>query len=369
MNQKSKTMTKKAFNVTEEASRCLLCVDAPCTQAAPKGSDPARFVRAVRFNNDKVGLQAILNCDDSTLLSIQEACIHYDRPIRIARMAETLRKKYEREPSDLVDIDLAIDFCGIRCENPFFLSSSVIASNYEMCAKALSLGWAGLVFKTIGIFLPEEISPRFSAIGKEGTPFIGFRNLEQISDKPLKENLAILKRLKQDFPDKVIVASIMGNSEKEWTELARLVTEAGVDMIECNFSCPHMSGDGLGSDVGQNPELVRRYTQCTREGTLPSDSCKNDSQYRKYGIACLGCKRGWCRWNCCYQYHQESYRHSIADVLCPSFRPWKICGFRLLGQGDQTDCPAVHQRSGLSSNTLRYSLEWHGWCGNVAGWS
>ncbi len=45
------------------------------------------------------------------------------------------------------------------------------------------------------------------------------------------------------------------------------MTEAGVDMIECNFSCPHMAGDGLGSDVGQDPVLVGKYTAATRRGT------------------------------------------------------------------------------------------------------
>jgi dihydropyrimidine dehydrogenase (NAD+) subunit PreA len=45
------------------------------------------------------------------------------------------------------------------------------------------------------------------------------------------------------------------------------MTEVGVDIIECNFSCPHMTGEGLGSDVGQNPELVGLYTAATRKGT------------------------------------------------------------------------------------------------------
>ncbi|MDI5448877.1 hypothetical protein MJL27_25740, partial [Salmonella enterica subsp. enterica serovar Anatum] len=42
----------------------------------------------------------------------------------------------------------------------------------------------------------------------------------------------------QDYPDKVLIASIMGENEQQWQELARLVEEAGADMIECNFSCP-----------------------------------------------------------------------------------------------------------------------------------
>jgi dihydropyrimidine dehydrogenase (NAD+) subunit PreA len=163
--------------------------------------------------------------------------------------------------------DLSIEFCGIRCENPFFLSSSVVGSNYEMCAKALEMGWAGVVFKTIGFYVPEEVSPRFDVIGKENTPFMGFKNMEQISDHTLEQNLDWLKRLKEDYPSKIIVASIMGENEEEWTELARLVTETGVDIIECNFSCPQMASEAMGADVGQNPELVKRYCEATRKGT------------------------------------------------------------------------------------------------------
>ncbi|SMC25208.1 dihydropyrimidine dehydrogenase (NAD+) subunit PreA [Clostridium acidisoli DSM 12555] len=163
--------------------------------------------------------------------------------------------------------DLSIEFCGIKCENPFFLSSSVVGSNYEMCAKALEMGWGGVVFKTIGFYVPNEVSPRFDVISKENTPFMGFKNMEQISDHTLEQNLVWLKKLKADYPNKIIVASIMGENENEWTELAKLVTEAGVDIIECNFSCPQMTSEAMGADVGQNSELVKKYCEATRRGT------------------------------------------------------------------------------------------------------
>ena len=51
------------------------------------------------------------------------------------------------------DVSLGIEFCGVRCENIFFLSSSVVASNYEMVARAFEKGWAGAAFKTIGTFV------------------------------------------------------------------------------------------------------------------------------------------------------------------------------------------------------------------------
>jgi len=163
--------------------------------------------------------------------------------------------------------DLSIEFLGVKCENPFFLSSSPVCSNYDMIAKAFDTGWAGVFYKTIGIFLPNECSPRFDITRKEGTPWTGFKNMEQISDKPLETNLEYIRRLKKDYPTKVLGVSIMGSTEEEWRILAKKVTEAGADMLELNFSCPQMTSHAMGSDVGQNPDLVYKYTKAVKEST------------------------------------------------------------------------------------------------------
>lgn len=163
--------------------------------------------------------------------------------------------------------DLSIEFLGVKCENPFFLSSSPVCSNYDMIAKAFDTGWAGVFYKTIGIFLPNECSPRFDITRKEGTPWTGFKNMEQISDKPLETNLEYIRRLKKDYPTKVLGVSIMGSTEEEWRILAKKVTEAGADMLELNFSCPQMTSHAMGSDVGQNPDLVFKYTKAVKEST------------------------------------------------------------------------------------------------------
>lgn len=39
------------LGVIEEASRCLLCYDAPCSKECPAHTEPDKFIRAVRFHN------------------------------------------------------------------------------------------------------------------------------------------------------------------------------------------------------------------------------------------------------------------------------------------------------------------------------
>jgi dihydropyrimidine dehydrogenase (NAD+) subunit PreA len=161
--------------------------------------------------------------------------------------------------------DLGIEFCGIPCENPFFLASSAVCTNYEMIARAFEAGWAGVFYKTICKMDIREVSPRFDAVGKKLTSFIGFRNMEQLSEHKHTEDLEIMSRLKKDYPSKVVIASIMGQFEEEWIELAQLAEQAGCDAVELNFSCPQMRLAGTGSDVGQNPELVTFYTSYVKQ--------------------------------------------------------------------------------------------------------
>jgi dihydropyrimidine dehydrogenase (NAD+) subunit PreA len=233
-----------------------------CTAACKKGGAPAKFLRSLYFGNVT---KTNADCENCETVDCEKACLRgkIDYPVHIKDLA----KKYKHSDSQTSiaaenDISLEIDFCGIKCENPFFLSSSVVASGYEMCARALKMGWGGIVYKTIGLGEIKDVSPRFGQLSAGSLK--GFRNLEQISDKPAATDFEILKRLKNDFPEKVICASIMGQNEAEWEELARQCEIANVDLIELNFSCPHMKAQNMGSDVGTDTELVERFTAAVR---------------------------------------------------------------------------------------------------------
>ena len=262
-------MKQQVIRIREEAGRCLLCHEPKCSEACPHGVDAGRIVRALNFEN-RVGarrrLPAVHFCENCNAPCMQ-ACRRgkLDVPVRLRDLFCNLYDLHVEVPENKVD--LSIDFCGVHCENPFFLSSSVVGSNYDMVAKAFSLGWGGVAFKTISLLEIREASPRFSALSKEGRSFIGFKNIEQLSDHTYEENLDYLRRLKRDFPGKVIIASIMGRNETEWTRLAADMEAVGADMIECNFSCPQMAEEGLGAEIGENPELVSCYTAAVRKGT------------------------------------------------------------------------------------------------------
>ena len=247
----------KGVNIYEEASRCLLCQDAPCTKACQHG-DPARAIRAIRFDNAKLTARWIADCTDADLERAEQACIHYGWPIRIKEMLRAV------SPDDVAATypSLDVEFCGLHCENPFFLASSAVCTNYEMVAKAFDAGWAGVFYKTICLQEIKEVSPRFDALHNNGIhgDFYGFRNMEQLSENPVEMDFDILHRLKQNYPTKIVIASIMGQTEEQWIELAKRAEAAGVDAVELNFSCPQMRLTGMGSDVGQDSELVMFYT-------------------------------------------------------------------------------------------------------------
>ncbi len=249
---------------------CALCSDAPCTSACPH-QDPAKALRSIWFDNEDVAALELadsyrcLYCD----APCEKRCIRAGKvPIReiIQKLCKEVKEQAEVELPKNED-RLRCDICGVELENPFLLSSSVVASSYDMCARAFEAGWAGACFKTICSFDIHEASPRFSAITGDNGSIVGFKNIEQLSDHSVAENMEIFRHLKEKYPTKFILASIMGQDEEEWETLARQCEENGADAIELNFSCPNMQEDGLGSDIGQIPDLVEKYTRAAKRGT------------------------------------------------------------------------------------------------------
>lgn len=162
--------------------------------------------------------------------------------------------------------DLSIDFAGVRCLNPFFLASSPVCNNYEQIAKAFDEGWAGVFYKNQDSVAEHEISPIFGVPEEDmGRPWSMFKNCEHASQNTMEENMEYMMRLKRDYPEHRIFATLMGGDDADWMDLVTSAQQAGIDGVELNLSCPHMGRDNMGSDVGCNPPLVEQYTRAAKK--------------------------------------------------------------------------------------------------------
>src|SRR5262244_3046171 len=167
-------------------------------------------------------------------------------------------------------MDLSITVNGMKFPNPFLLGSGPPGTNARVIAKAYEAGWGGAVAKTVSLESAKVVNvvPRYGKLRSRSTgEVIGFENIELISDRPIDVWLEEFRQVKKEFPDHILIASIMEEYEKSrWQELTRRVQETGVDGFELNFSCPHgMTERKMGSEMGEHPDLTEEVTSWVAE--------------------------------------------------------------------------------------------------------
>lgn len=164
--------------------------------------------------------------------------------------------------------NLGIKFCGVHFENPFVLAAAPTTDNAGMVARAFEAGWAGAVLKTTSVEteVVDLAYPMMAGLDYEDKKLIAMENIDLISEHHIDVIEKNVKFLKKEFPNKVVIASIMGAKKEDWQQLVRRLEDAGADMIECSFSCPHgMPEKGMGSTIGQDPELTERTARWVKE--------------------------------------------------------------------------------------------------------
>jgi len=164
---------------------------------------------------------------------------------------------------------LKIEKQGIIYPNPFLLAASPITRTAEMIRRGFKAGWGGAVLKTISL-CPEtmtDVSQRI-CVYKNKSSLIGLNNIEMTSNRPIEVWVKEINELKKEFPDRIIIASIMAEGEKlqEWQELAETLQDAGVDTIELNLSCPNgVPERGMGSFISEIPDLCGKITEAVKK--------------------------------------------------------------------------------------------------------
>src|SRR5256885_6034351 len=167
-------------------------------------------------------------------------------------------------------MDLSITVNGMKFPNPFVLGSGPPGTNARVLAKSYDAGWGGAVAKTVSLESAKVVNvvPRYGKLrSRTSGEVIGFENIELISDRPIDVWLDEFRQIKRNYPNHVLVASIMEEYEKErWQELTRVVQDTGVDAFELNFSCPHgMTERRMGSEMREHPDLTEEVTAWVTE--------------------------------------------------------------------------------------------------------
>lgn len=176
--------------------------------------------------------------------------------------------------------DLSVRVNGLEMPNPFVIGSGPPGTNYTVMKRAFDEGWGAVIAKTVSLDAEKvvNVTPRYArlrAAGSNGSakgPIIGWENIELISDRPLETMLKEFKQLKQEYPDRILIGSIMEEYNKSaWHELIERVEESGVDALEINFSCPHgMPERKMGAAVGQDCALLEEICGWINEkATVP----------------------------------------------------------------------------------------------------
>jgi dihydropyrimidine dehydrogenase (NAD+) subunit PreA len=161
---------------------------------------------------------------------------------------------------------LYTQFLGIDFPNPFILASSPSTANGMMVKHAFERGWGGAVLKTVGLEPTLNPSPRVQII-KAGRDKRGMVNIELISDRTVEEWGNEIDLIRDAYPERPLIASIMGGGRPEdWESVVNHLEPHGINAFEMNVSCPNFA-ERKGAQLGQDSEALQLAISWVREAT------------------------------------------------------------------------------------------------------
>jgi len=157
--------------------------------------------------------------------------------------------------------DLNVTVNGLKLPNPFVIGSGPPGTNANVIGKAFDEGWGAVICKTISLDASKVINvqPRYARMRGGDREIIGWQNIELISDRPFATWIDEFKKIKDKYPDRVLICSLMEEFRKDaWVEIIERCQETGVDAFELNFSCPHgLPERKMGSAMGEDPTILQ----------------------------------------------------------------------------------------------------------------
>jgi dihydroorotate dehydrogenase (NAD+) catalytic subunit len=158
-----------------------------------------------------------------------------------------------------VSVDaIAVKMGGLRLANPTLLASGVHGSSLAKVLDAIKFGAGGAVTKSIGP-VPREGYREPTLVEVEGG-MVNAAGLPNPGAAAFSSQLASARG--KGLP---IFVSIFGGDEKEFAVVVEALDANDFLGYELNLSCPHV--EGVGTELGHDPELVGRVVGAVRRGT------------------------------------------------------------------------------------------------------
>jgi dihydroorotate dehydrogenase subfamily 1 len=157
--------------------------------------------------------------------------------------------------------NLAVTVNGLKLPNPFVIGSGPPGTNANVIGKAFDEGWGAVICKTISLDSSKviNVAPRYGRLrASKSDEIYGWENIELISDRSFKVWIEEFKQIKNKYPDKILIASVMEEYRRDaWIEIIEQCQEAGVDAFELNMSCPHgLPERKMGSAMGEDCAIL-----------------------------------------------------------------------------------------------------------------
>lgn len=143
---------------------------------------------------------------------------------------------------------LEIDICGVKFKNPIITASGTFGYGIEY-SRFIDINKLGGI-SVKGISLNETIGNKMPRIMETNAGMLNSIGLQNVGvEKFIKEKLPILKKY-----DVRIIVNFWGKSIEEYVEVAKILDETDVDMLEMNISCPNIKEGGIA--FGTDPKMT-----------------------------------------------------------------------------------------------------------------
>jgi len=155
------------------------------------------------------------------------------------------------------DIDLSVDICGIRLKNPVIAASGTFGFGREHADYADLNKIGGISVK--GLTLRPREGNKPPRVAETPAGMLNSVGLQNPGVRYFIENE--IRFLRQYSA--AIIANIAGNTIEEYCEMSEILSDADIDAIELNVSCPNVKAGCVA--FGNTPEGIYEITSQVRK--------------------------------------------------------------------------------------------------------